>query len=1494
MADIRQTTREIVEALNQFIEASNASEEEIKEFKQQLSSLSGASGQFIGDMNRVVTSINNLVIQLKALGAESAVLDSAKVALQRYNVELGNFAAIQNRTRNLGRIGPGPGIFGAGARYLAGQRTAAEQFTRQEMADQLRGIQATVGQLSPEALYTATGGTAEGLERTVALLQQRARLQAEAQQQLGALQALYVEEANMKARIRDIVAEELALQEQKALAARQATPADPRFAALRGLAAGGGIAPDLGLPEGEKPIGELLRQYENVIPGGERGFQNLTNRMEEFGITSARITRASRDVNNGILTMSFSMQEADGVFRQGVVRMDDMGNILRDTSRRFRSFGEVVGLNIIKVIQWAAATGIVYGAMRALSQVTREVIDIQARLAQVNIAVQGSQEQLNQVFEEAIEIANLTSSSVAGVVEGYALAYRAAGSVVDPTERAAVANNLLQESMVLAKLAGVEQAVALDTLVGALRQTGRELDQGRELLDQWVKVSRTANVSLDTLAQTYAIVGTTAEGVGLQLEELNALAATLAEATGLSATETGNAIRGIVAGFQTATAEQTLGRFGIATRTATGELRDFFDVYLEVANLAKSGIISQRDVTEIANAIGGGYRRGAQVQTALENSERVLQLIDEQRDAGGEAADALAIKMDTLESAITRLGNAFTEFAQTLGEDAGLLDSMTLIVDVITAVLEQITKLVEILGEATPAVATFVAAWAVLQTGVAQRAIAKGPFSSLAPALGIGGPTSDELFLQARLTSAASGNRGAYARRPTLSQQGRFGGILPYIVPAMQAYGQFARGAQAGDVTGGAQQAGVTVVGAIVGGLIGSATGIGTPIGAAIGSTAATAFTDAVTSYDMEAWWREVFTDARKDAEKEATEGETPLDQHFGIIAETLSGLSAWLGRIAIGGSDEIKQEGFLTGLAQARVSTPEEYEARGGIPFFTVSRLLLPGQKGREAAQEIVDALYEAAKEEAQRAKEEGLLEDVDLRIDPVTKQAVQGAVEEFLNESLQELRLGEISPDIYRERLGRFEDTSATALGAGRILQAGEISGLGTSVQELLGYYLELDDATRVFATTLANDVIIAQEEYNQALAEGSSAIELAGFAQRSAAAQQRFRDVQPALRDRALLASIDRRPVFEAGRLNQQQIARLNAEADRVRDEYALRMANGSLEAAEIFVESFGDVVIAAGEGIGRDFVAEFADQEVGFITQAAENLGYDTLLGPTPSGQFQDLRDQLGLADLPALLQRYSAVKGTFQTLLPEYDVQEDPTLLIMKDGFETLDVDLTLLNLAMQDLIDINEQQLEGVWNLPSGQTAFVAWSSLFSRDVGGGGGSAFPFFEGTGDTTPSTVSGRTGTFTSLDPITQEINRVAALIDEVNTRINRPGTDQATFEQGDQILDELSIRLTQLLEERTRLEDSRAQTAIDWRTGEPIAGGIQEPVTAEQITEQFVEAFQLENRIELNANIRLVVDGRTLANVVKQYLFEDLVSATDRSLGGGGGYVIEGE
>ena len=51
--------------------------------------------------------------------------------------------------------------------------------------------------------------------------------------------------------------------------------------------------------------------------------------------------------------------------------------------------------------------------------------------------------------------------------------------------------------------------------------------------------------------------------------------------------------------------------------------------------------------------------------------------------------------------------------------------------------------------------------------------------------------------------------------------------------------------------------------------------------------------------------------------------------------------------------------------------------------------------------------------------------------------------------------------------------------------------------------------------------------------------------------------------------------------------------------------------------------------------------------------------------------------------------------------------------------------MTALNLAIEDLTEVEKKQLEGQWNLPSGATAYVPITSLFYQQNKGGMGGEF-------------------------------------------------------------------------------------------------------------------------------------------------------------------------
>lgn len=1566
MADIKDRIAGLVKAMRDISAQSDMSEADLKTFIQILESIGGVSGQFAPKMSKIAEAIQKMSTALASVGASESYITRLKTSLmglaesyERAGVasqkmqslkgsglvgrEEGMRAFEQEQARQaeyyrkaLISTGQVPLTSGGGADIsdqLGGRATQlrlADELQKKIIAQAVAERQVTLEiEAQNQALdsqkiaFAQQPGLGQAYGRMTAepvappvmtpeqiRVDQDARYEALKQEAITPRKQLFDSSTQLAEREAEAV-QKLAMEVQKLEEAYSRTysgrlkagkenaiaQAD-REAKLLALQVKGEQA------KGDAPLSKagILQAYAPQIPGGETGMANLEKQLDKYGVTSARVTSVTQEMSNGITSMSLSMDKGNNVTARGTIHMDQYGNVLQDTSRRFRSFSDAVGTNILKVTQWAVATGLVYGVVRQLGQVFTEITDIQSKLASVQIALGSGQGDLNRVFEEALTVANLTSSSVAGVVEAYAIAYRATGSYSTEVERVAVANSILQESMILAELAGVDQAVAMDTLVGALRQTGMELDQGRDLLDKWVHVSRQANVSLDTLAQTYAIVGSTAQGVGIEMEELNAIAATLAEATGLSATETGNAVRGIVAGFQSASSEKTLARFGIATRDATGQLRDFMGLYQELAVLTQSGILSDRDISEIANAIGGGYRRGAQVETLLKNSSRVAQITAGQSEAGGAAAEALGIQMATLESAITRLGNAFTKFAQTLGSEGGFLTVITSIVDAMSGLLNMVTGLAAGLGKATPYLAAFVAAWTVLGSTRGQdmfKGIINKPLGGMLTqglgAVGIGRPLAEQQMMDAR-----AGGYYAMQRPPQMTVGGAFtgartglagkmGGLDPMalVAPILIAGSAFMSAAKMKeeDPTGAGLEAGrgvTSIIGAIAGGIITA----GNPLGIAAGSAMASAFYKGVVQYedDLAGYWAGIMRKAADEVEEDEGPG---AQDAISFGARLFAGITSGAGKAAqwlstggtggllgtgIGtreGMADLDPRAFITGMAQERLADKGEGPAGLGMetPFKLFADLLLTEEQAEAILEEVQNVADATAIEiQVETDMTEGIKE---------LKPMVGPILDDFMQEMQRKLQLGEIDLQEFI-KLPQILDTTKLATQMQKIVTAGDFARMSIDVKEFTGFMLELDETTRNYVGKLADDVVSAHTAWRSEVELNKLSLEeLMALEDEYNEKRQRFQEMVPVVQQAHEVSQIERTPIFQAGRLSQDQISMAAKAAQAYTRSYYMKIAEGNEENAQVMIDQLEPFLIQSGEGLGATFGQTIGGTTAEAMAQAIKDYDWDDLLSDIEFG-FQDIRDSMSMEDIPDLMSRYNKVVGTFQTFFPDYDVEEQDVGLITKDGLTTVHADLTLLNLAMQDLIDVSEQQLEGVWNIPAGMTAMVAWSSLFTREGGGGGttaGDGEVWTEDRQDVTGTDIE----TLTSLDAQLAALN--AAILDFQTVIAMGPeelGMQEIIASQAD---------LARLETERDELLKQIAQTSV--------GGALGIEATSEMsVADQLREALTIQNKIEFNTNIRLVVDGRTLASIIKQYLYEDLVSAADKTTGtGSGDYVI---
>jgi TP901 family phage tail tape measure protein len=647
--------------------------------------------------------------------------------------------------------------------------------------------------------------------------------------------------------------------------------------------------------------------------------------------------------SNKLTRIQATLKTPTGEIEQSSVAIDRFQNVLNDTSKRFMDFGQALRRNTTEFFRWSLAVSLIYTPLQKMGQLVQIAIDAQGKLAHTIITLGESQSAANKIFTSAYEIAMKTGESVNGVIEGYNQAFRATGNVADKTERYAQANQLLVDSITLAKIAGMQQAAATDALVASLKQMNMPLDQGQVLLDKWVKTSRVANVDVNTLATSFSIVAESATNAGLSVDDLNGLIATVAEVTTLGAREVGNATRALISGYSSDNARKELTTYGIALTNATGEARGFKDVMGEIKALGDAGLITQDQMNRIGMAIGGGNRRSAIVVAALSNLNRMNEVAGQGADSTGEAEKALSIEMNTVNTAVTNLSSSFVKLAMTLGMEGGVLSSVRQLTIYLTELLKLITLVTSAMGTAGPALAVM---------GIAGKAFGVGRIGETMGTLA--SPVLTGMgYLGYGAKALAKGTLGTTAPETTTE----FNGILPInTTKEVNAVGSSARGWAKTAIQGlndplVVSKVGVGIAAAFAGAMAASNGNLGGGIaialagglaswfggpGAMMIATAVTsAIVSAIPSFNPQGV---ALTTPAKEGEKGI---KAPGNKDIETLLKSVGGGSEWWGKLAIG-SQRFARKDVTEGEAALEIGRGEYKgtNAIAGLPATIISAI--------------------------------------------------------------------------------------------------------------------------------------------------------------------------------------------------------------------------------------------------------------------------------------------------------------------------------------------------------------------------------------------------------------------------------------------------------------------------------------------------------------------------------------------------------------------------
>lgn len=1290
----------------------------------------------------------------------------------------------------------------------------------------------------------------------------------------------------------------------------------------------------------------------NQVGAVSAAFGNNTAKLEEFqkrlhaiGFDLKDINTVSKDAVSGITTMSASVVDANGVLQQATVHVDRFGQVVQSQSNNFRTFGDILANNVKKVLEWTVAIGLVYGAIAKLQEVFSNMSELQNLLNDLTITANLSGEALQNAFDGVVEVSNKVGISAVDSLKAMNYALKITGESSVGAERTSKALTLLTASLTLSKLSGMGQAEAMDELVASLEQANLSIDQATSLLDKFQAVAKVSGGSIDDMTTTFGITAASAMDLGISIDQLNGIIGAFASITTKSAEETGNALKVIFSNIQTDKAIAVFQKYGIAVKDfATGETRNFIDIMDELNDRIKTGLVDDRGLSEIALKVSGGSRRAADFTAITKNWEKVAPTVQVSAKAQGDAQAALEIKSQTLNSAVQRLNNSFLELSNTLGDKGGFVDLMTQIVSVMDSIVKVANSVTSALGPMTTAI-TALAAISIGNKlfGNQIKEVFTGLGSSLVAAKQ---PQVAGANVADRVASIGAGNAGfvqvaeqggkAFGDKAVGGIRSFIGGgfgsaLVPVIglslVSAMQGNGvQAAAGLVSGAFMAGVtKSAGWASIGAIVAQIIVS------QIQSLIdyNNKGRAAVEAGVPTYEQykttnpKATPEEYQTEVKKRIQDIANSPEL-----FGNVAEQIAtGMSntdryylaqqqkEYLTKNAPNKLSEFEQAGKSGDyqryselykelekiIMSAKLGVGDKSDYFGARPG--INRQLLLTANNLEAIDVVSRGLTESFKELNDVAKEATTAENNKYKSQVAFNEAFGNRSIDSLNKFRTELimQMGQAGSQItsgpqYKSALaqgGVAQVLTPQVLAA----QHPEVKAIGEAKKFSQEYDTLFETLSRAneervnFIGELATEI----SRLNDQISTGKStqiALDRQQLAedQKLLAVQLQLADVEAA-RSQVVYQGFD-----DQRELTKKEVLKAARDAEKVQNYVVGQMGIDP----GLFKKTLDDIYVLTKDGLvkikglGKDFFSPAIDG-VKQMKKELEN-----------AFNFQNLRDYP--IDVAGRLQK---AMNYYQNLLKQWGLNEKiekMTFLFKDNQVAQLVGSQTALQLALQDLTQVEKKQLDGIYNLPSGATAFIplqAGQMLANNTANNVGAAPYDY----GNFPTPALTGLTDSLTGLDSAVLESTnslkgfaRVAAekyqreapelkerprdldrngnpYKDEIQipyalpkprawdwSQYQVPGIEKS---QGD-VFSQLESALVQPIQSMVasikglfNIQKTGGTDMMKERSGfGNETKTVNVTVKPEKVTNEF------------STNIILRLDGRTLATAMKKYLFED--------------------
>ena len=275
------------------------------------------------------------------------------------------------------------------------------------------------------------------------------------------------------------------------------------------------------------------------------------------------------------------------------------------------------------------------------------------------------------------------------------------------------AMGLANETLKMARIAGMDAAEATDMMTAALRGFNMEINQvsAQRINDVYSQLAAITASNTQEIGTAMEKTASLANSANMDFETTSAFLSQMIETTREAPENLGTAMKTIIARFQEMKKDPTqlvdsegvamdvnkidtaLKSIGVALTNTKGEFRDLDDVFLDIAS--KWDTLSQGQQRYIATTAAGS-RQQSRFIAMMSNYDRTMELVEAANNSAGASQKQFEKTMDSMSSKLNQLKNAWNQFTMGLMNNQilkGGIDALTGFFSIVNKIIGALSKI---------------------------------------------------------------------------------------------------------------------------------------------------------------------------------------------------------------------------------------------------------------------------------------------------------------------------------------------------------------------------------------------------------------------------------------------------------------------------------------------------------------------------------------------------------------------------------------------------------------------------------------------------------------------------------------------------------------------------------------------------------------------------------------------------------------------------------